>query len=51
MKRSLLHSIEKDLHIHLISAYDLLQYQLAIPESNRKIERMRHLREILGNEP
>jgi hypothetical protein len=51
MKRSLLHSIEEDLQINLISAYDLLQCQLAIPESNRKIERMRHLREILGHEP
>jgi hypothetical protein len=50
VERSLLHSIEKDLQINLISAYDLLECQLAIPESNRKVERMRHLREILGHE-
>ncbi len=50
MQRSILFEVGNDLQIRLISARDLLECQLALPEVYQKQERIHHLRGILEND-
>jgi len=47
--RSTTFDVDGESRIHLMSARDLLECQLALPEVYRKPERIQHLREVLKN--
>ena len=49
LSRSVRYNVDADLQLNLISARDLLDCQLAIPEAYRKPERINFLRGVLEN--
>jgi hypothetical protein len=46
-ERAINFSLDSDMSIRLLSSRDMLECQLNIPETDRKTERIKHLREVI----